>query len=471
MAVGVSLLPERFRDPRLVGRGGMAEVYCATDESLRRPVAVKVLNGRWAWEETVRQRFMREARAAARLSGEAGIVTIFDVGEWQGLPFIVMQYLPGGSLQQLLEREGVQQPARVFEWLATCGRALDYAHEHGVVHRDVKPSNLLFDRQGRIHVADFGVASAAGLEALTLTGTVIGTAGYLSPEQAEGREAGPASDRYGLAVVAYELLAGSRPFRNDNPTVEAAAHVHARVPPISSRNPNIPVGVDRVFDRALAKNPQARYSSCGEFLAALQAAYHDAADKTRILAPQPTARRRRPALVALMLLLIAAGLTAAWLTTRNHRSATALGRVTLTMHTPSPHRVTPVTVTTPATTIVETVTAQQPPPTTSTGTTAPPATPTSANDASAQTLALQGYRLLQQGNNTAALPLLTRAAQQLRNSNTLAEAYNDYNLALALANTAGCSNQIQQLLNRSEAIQGHRPQIDRLRHTCATNTG
>ena len=161
VSVGTAILPERYRDPRLVARGGMGEVYCATDTTLGREVAVKLLDDRRASDETVRKRFTREALAAARLSSDAHTVTIFDVGEWQGRPFIVMEYLTGGSLEDVLRREGAQPPARALEWLAETAQALDQAHERGIVHRDVKPANLLLGEDGRVRVADFGVASAA----------------------------------------------------------------------------------------------------------------------------------------------------------------------------------------------------------------------------------------------------------------------------------------------------------------------
>src|ERR671935_687213 len=203
MAVETTILPPRYRSPKLVARGGMGEIYRATDDTLGRAVAVKLLSERYARDQPVRQRFTREALAAARLSGEAHIVTIFDVGEWNDRPFIVMEYLGGGSLDDRLQAQGAVDPGEALGWLEQAAAALDAAHANGVVHRDVKPGNLLLDRTGDVHVADFGIASAAGLDALTLTGTVLGTAGYLAPEQAQGERATPASDRYALAVVAY----------------------------------------------------------------------------------------------------------------------------------------------------------------------------------------------------------------------------------------------------------------------------
>src|SRR5919197_1357883 len=283
MTVGVDLLPARYRGPYRIGRGGMGEIFRATDSVLGRAVAIKILADRYAKDEGVRDRFTREALAAARLSGDRNTVTIYDVGEHNGRPYIVMEYLGGGSLDDILRRQGAQPPERTFRWLEQAGAALDAAHREGVVHRDVKPANLMLDRAGNVHVADFGIASAAGLDSLTITGTVLGTAGYLSPEQATGNRATPASDRYGLAVVAYELLTGKRPFHADSPTAEASAHVNAPVPSVCDLS-DLPCELDPVFRKALAKDPSNRYDSCAEFVAALRAALADAAGTTRELA-------------------------------------------------------------------------------------------------------------------------------------------------------------------------------------------
>jgi predicted Ser/Thr protein kinase len=450
MAVETGILPARYRDPKLVARGGMGEVYCATDTTLGRPVAVKLLDVRVAADETVRKRFTREALAAARLSGQSGSVTIFDVGEWNDRPFIVMEYLEGGSLQDVI-REGAQSPQRALPWLEQAARALDHAHEQGIVHRDVKPANLLLDTQDRVHVADFGVATAAGLDTLTQTGTVIGTAGYLSPEQAQGWESTPASDRYGLAVVAFELLTGTRPYENANATAEAAAHVNAPIPSASQRGREIPPTVDAVFQRALAKNPANRFSSCGEFVAALHHAFDEAAGATRPASAVTTVvRRRRPLLLPLAIaLLVAAGIAAAVLATRSHGSSPPTARVTVTRQ---------------GTTVRETVTAQAPPPTTAPATSVTTSAPTTGTSGDA--LAQQGYAKLQAGDYAGALPLLQQAANQLQGAGTLQEAYNDYNLAYAMAKTQGCSQQVLQLLDASQAIQGHRAEIAQLRAAC-----
>src|SRR5689334_19926619 len=334
MAVETEVLPPRYRSPRRIWRGAMGDFYLATDDLLGREVAVKVLAGRYAADEGIRQRFKREALAAARLSGEPGAITIFDVGDWQGRPFIVMEYLGGGSLEDRLRRDGSQPPGRVLAWLDQAAAAPDAAPPPGVVPRRGKPANLLLDDRGAVRVADFGIASAAGMDSMTLTGTVLGTAGYLSPEQAEGQRAGPASDVYSLAVVAYELLSGERPFERDSQTAEAAAHVNAPVPSIAERCKNLPYEVDPVFQRALAKNPTARYRSAHEFVGELRDAMRRSAGTTVAFAPPPAARPAaqrsggRRVLLPLLLLLAAgvAGAIAAAVLTSGGSSQTVVTR-------------------------------------------------------------------------------------------------------------------------------------------------
>jgi eukaryotic-like serine/threonine-protein kinase len=282
------LLPDRYRRPRLIGHGGMGEIYRATDTALGRTVAVKLLAAHQAEDEEVRARFLREALAAARLSGRPHIVTIYDVGEWDDRPFIVMEHLAGGSLAERLAR-GLPPPAQALEWLEETAAALDAAHECGVVHRDVKPGNLMLDRAGHVHVADFGIASAAGLDSHTQTGTVLGTAGYLSPEQAAGGRATPASDRYALAVVAHELLTGARPGAAAAPLPPAAEHV---------------------LDRALARDPEARFGSAVELVAALRSSLAGLEPPTVVMR-----RSSRPALVVAAALAAAGGLAALLTTT------------------------------------------------------------------------------------------------------------------------------------------------------------
>jgi serine/threonine-protein kinase len=267
----------------------MGVVYRAADCELGRTVAVKVLGAPYADDPACAGRFRREALAAARLSSQPHVATLFDVGEWQGRPFMVMEYLAGGSVADRIATAPPSVPT-ALAWLAQAGEALDAAHAGGVVHRDVKPGNLLLDDEGELRVADFGIARAAGLETFTATGTVLGTAGYLSPEQAGGEAAGPASDRYALGVVAFELLTGSRPFASESPAAEVAAHVHGAIPSATGRRPALPADVNSVFERVLAKDPAARFPSCGAFVAALREAVEGSATATRVLpAAAPTA--------------------------------------------------------------------------------------------------------------------------------------------------------------------------------------
>jgi eukaryotic-like serine/threonine-protein kinase len=464
--VTTDILPPRYRDPTPIGRGGMGDIYRATDSVLGRDVAVKVLAERYAQDEPVRERFTREALAAARLSGEPNIVTIFDVGEHRDRPYIVMEYLPGGSLDDVLRAHGAQPPRQVFTWLEQAGRALDTAHARGVVHRDVKPGNLMLDRERNVHVADFGIASAAGMDSLTMTGTVLGTAGYLSPEQAQGDRATPASDRYALAVVAFELLTGSRPYEADSATAEAAAHVNAPVPSVSART-DLPRQLDRCFARALAKDPDQRFGTCAEFVAALRSAFAEEAGQTRAIAPVAATSATRPLppprtssawplLAALLVAGAIGGALLAYFLTRDSGDSTPAPTTVIThvQTVTTQGRITtvekPVTVTTSA----PTTAAQAPSPTPSGQSGA------ALNDA--------GFRKMQQGDYAGALPLLEQAVQKLTGTQSLTEAYADYNLASTRYHLGNCDG-VLDLLDRSESIQGHRTDIDRLRQQAQEN--
>ena len=454
MAAKTDILPVRYRDPQLIGRGGMGEIYRATDAVLGRDVAVKVLAERYAQDASLRERFPREALAAARLSGEPNTVTIFDVGEQRGRPYIVMEHLGGGSLDEVLRREGGQPPERALTWLAQAALALDTAHRRGVVHRDIKPANLMLDRDGNVHVADFGIASAAGMDSVTMTGTVLGTAGYLSPEQAQGERATPASDRYALAVVAFELLTGGRPYAADSPTAEAAAHVNAPVPPIS-RRANVPPELDAVFSRALAKDPAQRFATGAEFVAALRAAFANAAGNTGPLAavaaptavtrtlPRPASRTLWPLLIALLAAGAIAGALLAYFVTRDSGSG--------------PRVVTHVrTVTTQGrlTTVERPVTVTTAPATSAPAAPAPGESGESLNDA--------GFAKMQAGDYQDALPLLEEAVRKLDGTGKLYEAYAKYNLAYTRFQLGSCDG-VLDLLDQAEAIEGRKDAIDRLR--------
>jgi serine/threonine protein kinase len=424
----------------------MGEVYRATDSVLQRKVAVKLLSERHARDEEVRARFRREALSAARLSGAPHVITVFDVGEHETQPYIVMEYLEGGSVFDRL-REGRIPPELALDWLAQAGEALDRAHAAGIVHRDVKPANLLLDRDGSVAVTDFGIASTTGLDTLTLPGTVLGTAGYLSPEQARGEPATAASDRYGLAVVAFELLAGRRPFAGDTAATEAFAHVTAPVPSAETLDPRLPEGVDEVFSRALAKNPEDRPATCAELVADLSAAFRSAAAPTRaapLQVPVPRTEqpkrklhrsRGRPSKRLVLVGLAVAGLGFGAL----------LGSI---RDEDLPEQ----SVRPPATTTRQTTTEPTPEP--------EPTETTVADDGVA--LNDRGFALMQDGEYGRARPLLERSVAALRGTGSTAEAYASYNLAYTRFALGSCDG-VLPLLDRSEAVQGERREIDALR--------
>jgi serine/threonine-protein kinase len=277
-------LPERYRVVRHVANGGMASVWEAHDELLDRAVAVKLLASHLSEDDRARQRFQREARAAAGLSNHPNVVTIYDVGEHEGRTFMVMELLTGGTLADKLRSGDRIRPQTALRWLREAAAALDAAHEAGVVHRDVKPANMLLDDNGRLAIADFGIARLALEDQLTATGQVLGTAAYISPEQAVGDPASASSDRYALACVAFELLTGRRPFEAENFAAQARAHVEDEPPAATELNPDLPPAVDAVLARGLAKEPDDRWPTSGELLDRLEEA----------LAPAPPPRRAEP---------------------------------------------------------------------------------------------------------------------------------------------------------------------------------
>ena len=463
------ILPGRYEEPRLVGRGGMGEIYLAHDRELDRRVAVKILDEHTAESPEFRARFRREALTAARLSGEAHVVTIFDVGEHAGRPFIVMEYLPGGTLA---DRARATPPSleQSLAWLAQAATALDTAHAHGVVHRDVKPGNLMLDSRDGLAVVDFGIARAADHTlGMTAPGTVLGTAGYLAPEQAQGLETTAASDRYALGVVAYELLTGGRPFERGSATAEAAAHIHEPVPPASERGVGIPPAVDAVFERALAKDPARRYETASAFVDALADAVRGArpAPTRAYAAPAPADPRPRPggwplpALVGVVLgvaLLLGVGVAAAFLLgrgdePRGNPDGAAPGVQTVTQE---------VTVQDEPTTVVQTITS---PP--EEEETPPPDTDVSVEEAAAlNDEAFGSY--MRQGDYEGALPLLEQAVPALQGTYSDEfpyEAYAEYNLGKTLAELDRCDEALPHL-ERSEELQGRRGPITVAKRQC-----
>ncbi len=268
----------------------MAGVWEARDELLGRAVAVKVLASHLSEDERARLRFEREARAAAGLSTHPHVVTIYDVGEHDGRAFMVMELMRGGTVADRLKAGRAIADETALRWLREAAGALDAAHEAGVVHRDIKPGNLLLDDHDRLAIADFGIARLAMEDQLTATGQVLGTASYISPEQAVGEAATAASDRYALAVVAFELLTGEKPFQAEHFAAQARAHVEDEPPLATERDPSLPRGVDDVLDRGLAKAPGDRWESATAMVAALDramSASQPATEPTRVVAPPP----------------------------------------------------------------------------------------------------------------------------------------------------------------------------------------
>jgi len=250
----------RYRLERRIAVGGMGEVWQGYDEALTRPVAVKVLKDEFAGDDGFLQRFRTEARNSAALS-HPNIATLLDYGEQHGSAFLVMELVVGEPLSDVLERTPVMAAAQLIPVLAQTARGLAAAHEAGVVHRDVKPGNILIARGGRVKITDFGVSRAAGQPTMTASGMVMGTAQYLSPEQAVGRPATPLSDLYSLGVVAYEALNGKRPFTGPTAVDIAVAHVNDPVPPLP---PAVEAGLAALVMRLLSKDPALRPQSADE---------------------------------------------------------------------------------------------------------------------------------------------------------------------------------------------------------------
>ncbi|MCW2962029.1 MAG: pknB [Thermoleophilia bacterium] len=482
-------LPERYADAELVARGGMGEVWRATDTLLNRPVAVKLLRDSAGNEppETLRLRFQREAQAIARLSSHPRIVTVFDVGETAGgVPYMTMQWLGGGTLP--VDRTAADWSDRAaVRWLAQAASGLDAAHLANIVHRDVKPSNILLDEEGDAYIGDFGIAQVqqgvAG--ALTQTGTLIGTASYMSPEQATGDGVEAASDQYALASIAYEMLVGVRPFPRESPLAELAAHVSEPPPTPSLQRPGLPPAVDAVFLRALAKQPDERYLTCGAFVEELQAALAQSApiaapaEPTRPQPmrprPQPTRRRQRRShallpLAAVLAIAGVGGITLA-LTTGDREPPTEQAKV----EDATPATTTPATTAPAATTPATTAPATTPPATTTPAAAADagpqdapqaaPRAPTPTSTSAAIAQHLRSFRLLQQRRYSEALAEGTASLARLGGVKPY-EAFANYNVGASLVGLGRCAEALPYL-DRSEQLQGSRAEIRAARNTCS----
>jgi serine/threonine protein kinase len=310
-----SLIAGRYRLDEPLGAGGTASVWTAYDLELERPVAVKILA-----HGADRQRFEREARAAALLT-HPNVCRLYDFGDSSHGLFMVLELLTGGTLEDRLRRGRPLPDAETARIAAEVAAGLADAHAHGLVHRDLKPANILFDAEGRARIADFGIARMGGAGTLTEAGTVLGTAAYISPEQAFGHVATPASDVYSFGVVLYRMVTGHLPFEADEPLALVAAHAHELPPPIEDLRRDAPPRLAAVAATALHKDPSARPPDGAALLAELGATgpLPATSEATAVLVPRRARRRREPrtpVLAAGVLLLAAAGGAAALLATR-----------------------------------------------------------------------------------------------------------------------------------------------------------
>jgi beta-lactam-binding protein with PASTA domain len=265
-----TLVDSRYLILRRIGSGGMADVYCAEDTHLGRQVALKVLHRRFAQDQEFVERFRREASAAAGLQ-HPNVVGVFDRGRHDGTYYIAMEHLPGRTLKEIVTAEAPLAQERVVDLGTQILQAAGFAHRHGVIHRDFKPHNVIVDEHGGVKVTDFGIARAGASE-MTETGSIMGTAQYLSPEQAQGHAVTAASDLYSIGVMLYEMLAGRLPFEGDSAVSVALKHLSEPPPPISQFRPDVSPALESVVMAALAKDPAHRWQSADDFAEALQAA-------------------------------------------------------------------------------------------------------------------------------------------------------------------------------------------------------
>jgi eukaryotic-like serine/threonine-protein kinase len=268
MGMDGRVLADRYEIGDLLGRGGMAEVYLATDRVLDRPVAVKVLGSWLVNDGTFVERFRREALAAARIS-HPNLVAVFDAGSEEDLHYIVMEHVPGETLADVLRHDGRVPPTRATRIASSVGDALGVAHAAGIVHRDVKPANVMLTPDGRVKLMDLGIARGIEGESITRASSILGTAGYLSPEQARGERVDHRSDIYSLGCVLYEMLTGRQPFEADNPVAVAFKHVHEAPLPPTSLEASVPPALEAVVLRAMEKDPASRFPSVADMTSAL----------------------------------------------------------------------------------------------------------------------------------------------------------------------------------------------------------
>ncbi len=293
------LFDGRYLIESQLGSGGMADVYLATDQSLGRKVAIKILSDRYARDAGFVERFRREAAAAAGLR-HPNIVTVYDRGEAMGTSYIAMEYLDGPTLKEEITRRAPLPEPEAINYATQALAALDAAHRQGVIHRDIKPHNMVLTDEGRLKVTDFGIARAANTQQMTEVGSIVGTAQYLSPEQARGLAVGPQSDIYSMGIVLYEMLSGDLPFTGDSAVDIAMKQVSDPPPPLHDRNRLVSPAMEQVVMRALAKDPALRFASARQMTEELarvargQGASSDTQQATRVIAAGDATRVIRP---------------------------------------------------------------------------------------------------------------------------------------------------------------------------------
>jgi eukaryotic-like serine/threonine-protein kinase len=409
MATTPHVLLDRYEVGRLLGAGGMAEVFEGRDRLLARRVAIKVLQAQFARDPSFLIRFKREAQAAASLS-HPNIVGVYDTGTEDGTHFIVMEYVDGRTLKEVIRAEGPLYPERAAEICADVCLALSAAHARGLIHRDIKPGNVMLTPEGKVKVMDFGIARATTSETITQTAAVVGTAQYISPEQAQGQTVDYRSDLYSLGCCLYEMLTGTVPFTGATPVAIAYRHVREDPTPPRQLNPDVPAPLEAICLKAMAKLPDNRYQTAAEFQDDLErfrsgrpvlatplldaAATTQAiprgdggADQTAMLGGVPADRATRYAepyeeeerrtsvgwIVVSLLALVVVGLAAFFVTrtlTRNDNPAAT----TVTVATTAPPTTAPPTTAPPTTEPPTTEPPTTEPPTTEPPTTEPPTT-------------------------------------------------------------------------------------------------
>jgi eukaryotic-like serine/threonine-protein kinase len=319
------VVADRYELEELVGTGGMSSVFKARDRLLERPVALKILHEHYLSDPDYVERFRREARAVAQLA-HPNIVTVIDRGEQDGRQFIVFEYVDGENLKQVVSREGPMPVREAVELALQVAKALGYAHDRGIVHRDVKPQNVILNEDGRAKVTDFGIARSLDVDGVTQTGAVLGTSDYIAPEQAQGQQVDEKTDVYSLGVVLYELLTGELPFRGEGFVAVAMQHVNEPPPNVLDRRGDVPPRLGLVIERAMAKRPEDRHASMNELVADLEASlreldgYGDESERTLVVPAaarrgrRARPRRRRPPLFLILLALgVLAGAAAVFL--------------------------------------------------------------------------------------------------------------------------------------------------------------